>query len=302
MEAKITGVIIARFQTPYLHKGQTELIDQVRAKHNKVIVVLGVAPVKGSKRNPYDFYTREKMIKEKYNDIVLLPLGDHPSDEVWSANLDKLLTSTFQAERFLLYGGRDSFIKYYKGKLQTEELPELGPFSGTEIRKEISDKVIASEDFRAGINYAYYNMYAKVYPTVDIVVFRNHRTEVLLGKKATLNQWRFIGGFVDPEDDNFEMAAKRELQEECGNIEVGNIQYVGTAKIDDWRYRNEADKIITTFFSADLIFGNPQPADDIVETGWHNVIDLAKMMKENKIVAEHLPLFEMLLKKENINA
>jgi hypothetical protein len=51
-----------------------------------------------------------------------------------------------------------------------------------------------------------------------------------------------------------------------------------------------------------LIFGNPQPADDIVETGWHNVNDLAKMMKENKIVAEHLPLFEMLLKNENINA
>jgi bifunctional NMN adenylyltransferase/nudix hydrolase len=34
---------------------------------------------------------------------------------------------------------------------------------------------------------------------------------MLLGKKAINNKWRFIGGFVDPEDERLENAALREL-------------------------------------------------------------------------------------------
>ena len=296
---KTTGVIIARFQTPYLHKGHIDLIKFVKDQHNKTVIILGVAPVKGSKRNPYDFYTREKMIKAEYEDVIILPLNDHPSDKTWSENLDGLLNNTFQFEKFKLYGSRDSFINYYEGRLKTEEFPEIESFSATEIRNEISDKVVASEDFRAGINYAYQNNYSKVYPTVDVAVFRNKKTEILLGKKTTLNQWRLIGGYVDPTDESLEVAAKRELKEECGQLEVGNIKYVASMKVDDWRYRNEEDKIITTLFSADLIFGNPQPADDIVETGWHKVNDLKQLMDGGNIVIEHLPLFEKLL--NNLN-
>lgn len=48
------GVIIARFQTPYLHEGYKYLLKKIYAKHNKVIVVLGISPVKGSRRNPFD--------------------------------------------------------------------------------------------------------------------------------------------------------------------------------------------------------------------------------------------------------
>ena len=58
-----TAVIIARFQTPYLHKGHQELISRVKEQHEKLIVLLGVSPLAGSRRNPFDYYTREKMIK-----------------------------------------------------------------------------------------------------------------------------------------------------------------------------------------------------------------------------------------------
>lgn len=36
-----TGVIIARFQTPYLHDGHLELIEAVKEKHEKIIVFIG---------------------------------------------------------------------------------------------------------------------------------------------------------------------------------------------------------------------------------------------------------------------
>ena len=89
------GVIIARFQSPYLHEGHKSLVESVKVKHNTTVIVLGVSPVRGSKRNPLDFQTRERMIKKVYPDVVVLPLSDHPLDTKWSQNLDTLLANTF---------------------------------------------------------------------------------------------------------------------------------------------------------------------------------------------------------------
>jgi bifunctional NMN adenylyltransferase/nudix hydrolase len=292
---KTTGVIIARFQTPYLHEGHKYLLDEIRSKHNKVVVVLGVSPVKGSRRNPFDFYTRERLLKQYAPELVVLPLSDHPSDAVWSAHLDALLQNTFPVESFVLYGSRDCFIPYYSGHLQVVALPELGEHSATAIRDANSDKVLDSTDFRMGINYAYQNTYAKVYPTVDIAVLKENNTQVLLGKKPNAVQWRFPGGFADPSDETYEAAARRELMEECGKIEVNSMQYVGSARIDDWRYRPEEDKIMTILFKTQWVFGNVQANDDLKELAWISVEELTGMVQNDTITKEHHVLVHMLL-------
>lgn len=292
---KATGVIIARFQTPYLHEGHKYLIDEIRLKHNKVVVVLGVSPVKGSRRNPFDFYTRERLLKQYAPELMVLPLSDHPSDETWSKNLDTLLQNTFPSESFILYGSRDSFMPYYRGQLQKVALPEFGEHSATAIRNENSDKVLDSVDFRMGINYAFQNTYSKVYPTVDIAVLKEGDTQVLLGKKYNAPEWRFPGGFTDPTDDNYETAARRELQEECGDLEINAMQYVGSAKIDDWRYRSEEDKIMTLFFKTQWVFGHAKANDDLKELGWFPVKELQAMMQQGTIVKEHHVLVNLLL-------
>jgi len=292
-----TGVIIARFQTPYLHEGHRQLIKQVSDNHNKLIILLGVSPVAGSRKNPYDYHTREKMIKKDYPEIIVLPVSDHPSDRVWSETLDNLLKSVFPSEHFCLYGSRDSFIPYYSGRFETVELPEHGDYNATELRKQYADKVFDSNDFRAGILYAYYNQYTKVYPTVDIAMFRNDKTEILLGKKAVNNKWRFIGGFSDPEDADYESAAKRELMEECGKMEITEMTYETSRKINDWRYRNEADKIITLLFSCDYIAGSPAAQDDIIDLNWFNISDLPQMLTDGFISDEHHELFTFIINK-----
>lgn len=292
-----TGVIIARFQTPYLHEGHTHLIESIQSKHNKLVVVLGVAPIVGTRKNPYDYHTREKLLKKAYPNVIVLPLSDHPNDITWSQNLDNLLASAFPSEKFVLYGSRDSFIPYYSGKIETQELAEHGDYNATELRAMYADLVFDSQDFRAGIIYAYNHQYTKVYPTVDVAVFRENRTEILLGAKSINNKWRLLGGFSDPEDENFEAAAKRELIEEAGPIEVSPLSYEMSCKIDDWRYRNEADKIITTVFSCDHIFGTPKGQDDIAEVNWFKVNELKAMIDNGVITPEHLPLITFLYNK-----
>ena len=291
-----TAVIVARFQIPYLHAGHLYLLNEIRSRHNKVIIILGVSAVKGSRRNPLDFYTRERMLKQYAPELIILPLKDQASDEVWSRQLDELLQTTFPLESFILYGSRDSFMNVYTGKFNTEALPEQGNFSASEVRDACADKVMDSEDFRRGINYAYQNTYTKVFPTVDIAVLKDENTGVLLGKKHFASKWRFPGGFADPTDENFEEAAKRELAEECGNIETGPMQYIGSARIDDWRYRQEADKITTVFYKTTLKSGNPQAADDLEHLSWFPVKELANMIQHNAIAPEHHILVSLLLK------
>jgi len=265
--------------------------------HHKLVIVLGVSPITGSRKNPYDYYIREKMIKSEYPDIIVLPISDHPSDAAWSQNLDMLLKGVFPNEQFSLYGSRDSFIPYYSGKFETIELPEHGDYNATEIRKQYADKVFDSNDFRAGILYAYCNQYIKVYPTVDIALFRNNKTEILLGKKATNNKWRFVGGFADAEDAGYESAAARELREECGELEFSDMTYETSRKIDDWRYRSEADKIITLLFSCDYIAGETKAQDDIIGLDWIKLTDLPQLIRDGLTGEEHRELFNFIINK-----
>lgn len=294
---KTIGVIIARFQSPYLHEGHRILIDSVIKHHNKIVIVLGVSPVLGSRKNPLDFHTREKMIKQQYPDVVVLPLPDHPLDTKWSQNLDSLLSNSFPGSGFKLYGSRNSFIPYYSGKLETLELPESGTHSATLIREKISDRVLNSEEFRTGIIYAYSNTYLKVYPTADIAVFRNNKTELLLGRKDTDNKWRLLGGFTDPTDNSFEEAAARELKEECGPIVTTEMTYEKSLRVNDWRYRNESDKIITILFSTDYVAGEVQGSDDIAEVQWYSLSSIAALMQQEQTAAEHTPQLQWLLNK-----
>lgn len=289
------GVIIARFQSPYLHEGHKDLINSVSNKHDKVIIVLGISPVRGSRKNPLDFHTREKMIKKGYSDVVVLPLPDHPMDTRWSQNLDNLLSDSFPGHPFKLYGSRDSFIPNYSGKFDVIELPETGPHSARLIREQISNKVMDSEEFRTGIIYAYSNMYSKVYPTVDIAVFRNNKSEILLGKKQIDNKWRLLGGFSDPSDESYEDAARRELVEECGPIEIKDMMYEKSFRVNDWRYRSESDKIITCLFSMDYMSGDPKGSDDIGEVRWFQLSDVHSMIEETLTADEHTPQLMLLI-------
>lgn len=299
---KPTGVIIARFQTPSLHEGHLQLIKEVKSKHNRLIIVLGVSPIKGSRKNPLDYYTRERMLKQLFPDVIVLPLSDQASDKVWSRKLDELLSNNFSNESFIMYGSRDSFIPSYSGRFPTAALPPVQDFNATAQREAIADKVFDTEEFRAGIIYSTYNLYPKVYPTVDIALFRNDRRELLLGRKPAENAWRLPGGFADPDDTSFDAAAARELREECGQIETSPMQYEMSLKMDDWRYRSEVDKIITTLFSTDLLFGEPVADDDLTAMRWIDVSAIPELIAQGEIVSTHIPLLKKLAEKYTTNA
>jgi bifunctional NMN adenylyltransferase/nudix hydrolase len=286
------GVIIGRFQINRLHAAHRALINSVIQKHDRVIMFLGVAKATGTKKNPLDFASREVMIREEFGDSLstILPLSDMKSDKHWSKQVDTKIREVFQNGSVVLYGSRDSFIPYYQGKFDTVELEAAEKVSASDIREEIKNKVEKTAEFRAGVIYGAYNTHDVVHPTVDIAIVKEETQEILLGRKPYEDKFRFVGGFVDVDDKSYEAAASRETREET-RLDVGSPQYLGSTRVDDWRYRGYGDRsIMTILFKVSYMYGTPKASDDIEEVKWMKISELT----ENDLVVEHAKLLHLL--------
>lgn len=282
-----TGIIIGRFQVFELSAIHQKLIEKVRKRHARTVVFLGSNPAP-SDHNPLDFYQRLLMFAELYGDALPVhEMPDLPDDRVWSQELDRRILEIRPEGDVTLYGTEEEFVERYSGRHTTEVLEAVETdFSDDMIWEAVKNP----RDFRVGVLFSTLNRFPTVYPTVDIAVFRNDRQELLLARKENEARLRFPGGFTDPSDDSFEMAALRELIEECGPIEVEGMIYLGSCRIDDWRYRNSSDTIMTHLYACDWVEGEPIASDDIAELRWVP----ATQLQAGLFVPEHRPLFDLL--------
>jgi bifunctional NMN adenylyltransferase/nudix hydrolase len=266
---KVVGVIVARFQVATLHVGHRYLIESVIARHDKVLVVLGSGKGLASNVNPLDFETRRLMVLAEYPNVEVRELVDHRQDVVWSRNLDSLIEETFPGCRAKIYGSRGSCLPQYGGRFPRVALEPVPSCSGTEVRNGDGKKILASCEFRAGVIYREMTRRPVAYSVIDVAIIKPEEQLVLLGQRtADGGKLRFIGGFVDVLDESLERTVKREVREEAGDIEIDDLRYIGSAKIDDWRYMRTSDGIMSTFFVATYIFGHAKGGDDIQDVSW----------------------------------
>lgn len=283
-----TGIFIGRFQVFELNAVHEQLIGKVQKKHRHVLIFLGSNPAP-SDRNPLDWQSRVQLFYEKYGEkIAVYEMPDLPDDRIWSQELDRRIMELRPEMPVILYGSQEGFVDCYSGRFQAEALDaDEDEFQEDVIPEEMNNP----RDFRAGVLYAALNRYPTVYPTVDIAIFRSEYQELLLARKENETKLRLPGGFTDPSDESYEMAALREMFEECGEIEVDELTYLGSCQINDWRYRGSLDSIITHLYACRLVDGEPSPNDDIAELRWMEVSKL----RSHHFVPEHQPLFELLV-------
>ncbi len=298
MNNKNIGVVMGRFQVAELHTGHRHLIDYALRENDQVAVILGNGEALLSPRNPLPPLVRTRIISEHYPDVTVLEHRDHPNDTEWSKNFDALVRGAFADANIRLYASRDSFAPHYSGEFPIITVPEFAKENGTEERASIFATCDWSRPFREGMIAAQHLRPALSYQTVDIAMVRHPQMELLLGQKVTDgDKWRLIGGFVDPTDESLEGAALRELGEEAGNLLTHEVTYLGSYRVDDWRYRGEKDKLLTSLFLTYHMGGEPKAGDDLATVAWHALATLDL----NTIVESHRPLIERVLEKTRSN-
>ena len=137
------GVIVSRMQVPYLTESHINLIKSIQARHQVLIVLLGTTK-EVSIKNPFSFTFRKQMISKFLRSTdSIVPLPDMADNKAWVENVDRIIGSLTDSDA-ILYGGRDSFIPYYKkdnGAYTTQELLPEDNDSGTELRNIAANKL-----------------------------------------------------------------------------------------------------------------------------------------------------------------
>jgi len=243
------GVIVGRFQIDEMHNGHFQLIETVYRRHTEVLLVLGCTDTPANSKDPLDFLLRKQMFRDAgYQNMVIVPIYNQPSDKKWSADLDKIIQtkcSFSNKDQVILYGGRNSFIEVYSGIYSAEVINFNVCTSASQRRHEIKNryqKGPLGTPFRAGVIHAITNLTPRVFVTVDLAII-NDKNEILLGQHKGEDRWRFPGGFVKLEDPTFEKAAQRILNTKTGITHVGynSFKYLGSYTINDWRSKGHDD-------------------------------------------------------------
>ena len=273
------GVVVGRFQSPYLHSGHKALLKHVLDKHEYVLVLVGNSPLLSTKKNPLTINQVGEMLFEYSPRFIVRSLDDKKGDEEWSSLVDKKIG----VDGSIIYGGRDSFIPYYSGKYKTVELDFNIDESATELREAVVEPL--SREGRVGTIFGAKNRYSNAVPCVDIACFKG--VNILLGRKSGEEKWRLPGGFVDP-GETWEDAAKRELMEETSIVGYDMV-YHSSFVVDDWRYKGEEEKITTSLMTCEYKGGLLKASDDLEEAKFFNIGELPSIVKG------HIPLINSLL-------
>lgn len=290
---KSLGVVIGRFQLHELHEGHVFLLDTVSERHEQMLILVGCTRIRFHTDDPFPFPVRKQMLESRYPRATILPIFDSPvSNEYWSAEVDKKVAAVAETSQAVLYGGRDSFIPKYCGRFQTHELNEVPDVSATAVRATAGQEIVDNPTWRQGWLAAINHQYAVTDPTVDLAIVSPDYTRVLMGRRhETSAHIRFIGGFVDPEDESNEAAVNREGFEEVVGVELSEPHYVGSSRIRDPRYRTSKYGVMTTFFVRFAASETGSGGDDMPHVEWW---DLDEGLYE-QIAPEHVPLVQLLL-------
>lgn len=249
---KRLGVVVGRFHVPMLHEGHRHVIDTAYTQSDHVIICIGDTGGYPTPRNPLTYEARRAMVHEVYPDATVVMIRDQWNATVWSRLLDRIITANGGdcAERVLLFGSRDSFLAQYNGIYQTVAVDAVVAPSGTGIRQMIADGVYSG----AGLERAGQILYQMtrpplVYAAVGVAIVDSSRRRVLLNAlERDDDHARFIEVPVMFTDTSLVDVIVQYVNDSMHTNVRRVPTIVGSAFVDDPRYKGSDDTVMMTLF------------------------------------------------------
>jgi len=137
-----------------------------------------------------------------------------------------------------------------------------------------------------------FSMYtSKIFITVDVVVVKNNTILLIKRLKDPFKDcWALPGGFVD-ENEDLEVAAKRELMEET-NVKVDSLQQIGAFGKP---YRDPRGHMVSVAYCTKVAEETiAVAADDAKEAYWFPINDLPELAFDHKKIIEEALTKQMI--------
>ncbi len=122
-----------------------------------------------------------------------------------------------------------------------------------------------------------FRAYASSKPTANAVCVDGDGRLLLSrrGVEPAKGKWDFPGGFLDEEERPLD-GLRRELNEEAG-VEVEPLELLGVW-IDKYGGDSAAQTTLNLYWTARIVEGTPEPADDVAELRWFAPAEIAEEM------------------------
>ena len=128
-------------------------------------------------------------------------------------------------------------------------------------------------------------VYASSKPTAGALCVENGR--ILLARRAEepfKGRWDIPGGFLEEGEDPV-AGLRRELKEETG-LDVEPQRFLGVW-MDRYGGESTAEATLNLYWTARIVAGDPEPADDVSELRW---FDRDALPGPNELAFENVPL------------
>ncbi len=246
------GVIVGRFQSPYLTDGHRTLLQEAYKESDEVAIFLLNNEIPFSDSNPIPYDLREKMIldyvrrefKEKKTQFYCLPDQKYASKLMFS--IDQTLTAahTNQA-KFTLYGGDKSLAIQYQGIAEVKIVgTNYHSCTAKDARNEAYDLESINVNFLQGVIHAlnYRRVVCHNY-IVSILLYQDESGNIFcLAKNDTrLKKYIFPLTPVTSTYGSYEEQSMAEMKKLLKDGVVTDGSHIVSKRIDDWRFRHTSD-------------------------------------------------------------
>lgn len=248
--------------------------------NNETTIVLHSHYYKGSRNNLVPIEEVKRKLGELYPSRPIIIVKAIRNSKNWAQSIinEYYITGGDTSVNMVYFDNEFLFNRFNDGLGHNDLSSMISiPYDFSSIPKIDINKTKINKSFIDGMVYANQLKYPAVVPTVDLgIILRSephHYDSIILGKKEGDDFLHFIGGFVDPTDESYEDAVIREAFEETGIIiEKSELKYLGSTRINDWRYGDQIDKIITHLYAveynlelSEMVRRYMKPCDDIIE-------------------------------------